>query len=136
MYLAKDRSVACSPIGTDELSSEHPFCYLTEHIPFTSLGVQTRIADVCSVSSPSRPYTKAHQLSVDGIGDAVDLSLTAMSSLMMGCEQVSENMPPVDRLVEQLRGVKKTLSILEDAVNAPPMDAVVMSPEKYYPGSV
>jgi hypothetical protein len=41
-----------------------------------------------------------------------------MSSLMVGCEQISENMPPVEKLIEQLKMVKDTLSILEEAVDA------------------
>ena len=60
----------------------------------------------------------------------------ARSSLMMGCEQISENMPPVERLVQQLKGVKSTLSILEDSVNTPPPGTHVGTPQQYMPGSV
>lgn len=62
-------------------------------------------------------YTAAHQVAVDGIGDAVDRSLSAMASLMVGCEQVSDNMPPVEQLMGQLKTVKRTLDLLESSVN-------------------
>lgn len=48
----------------------------------------------------------------------VDQSIDAMSSLMVGCEQISENMAPVEKLMEQLKAVKDTLTILEEAVDA------------------
>jgi hypothetical protein len=48
----------------------------------------------------------------------VDQSIDAMSSLMIGCEQISKNMPPVEALIEQLRLVKETLTVLEEAVDA------------------
>ena len=49
---------------------------------------------------------------------SVDQSIDAMSSLMIGCEQISKNMPPVEALIEQLRAVKETLTVLEEAVDA------------------
>lgn len=70
-----------------------------------------------ALSNICKQYITAHQLAVEGIGSTVDRSLSAMSSLMVGCEQISENMPPVDQLVEQLQNVKTTLDILESSVN-------------------
>eukprot|EP00040_Diaphanoeca_grandis_P002142 m.20651 g.20651 ORF g.20651 m.20651 type:complete len:223 (-) comp13035_c1_seq1:77-745(-) len=61
-------------------------------------------------------YISVHEMAVTEVGVAVDRSLAAMSSLMIGCEQISENMPPVEQLMEQLTKVKETLDILEATV--------------------
>jgi len=61
-------------------------------------------------------YITVHETAVADVGQAVDRSVSAMSSLMIGCEQISENMPPVEQLMEQLTKVKETLDILESTV--------------------
>mmetsp|Transcript_16748 Transcript_16748/g.43468 ORF Transcript_16748/g.43468 Transcript_16748/m.43468 type:complete len:145 (+) Transcript_16748:46-480(+) len=66
-------------------------------------------------------YSEVHKMAVDDVGKSVDHSIDAMSSLMIGCEQISENMPPIEKLIEQLKTVKDTLTILEDAVDATDM---------------
>eukprot|EP00039_Didymoeca_costata_P005008 m.77680 g.77680 ORF g.77680 m.77680 type:complete len:152 (+) comp12636_c0_seq1:169-624(+) len=85
-------------------------------LAFISGGLRVNLH---ALSNICRQYIEVHQLAVNGIGETVDRSLAAMSSLMVGCEQISENMPPVEKLIEQLKSVKKTLDILEDAVLPP-----------------
>ena len=55
-----------------------------------------------ALSSICAQYITVHQTAVTDVGESVDRSLSAMSSLMIGCEQITDNMPPIEQLMEQL----------------------------------
>lgn len=60
---------------------------------------------------------QVHHAAADAMGEAVDESIRGMSSLIVKCGEVSQNMKPVEDLVVQIKTVKRSLDILEAAFN-------------------
>ena len=49
--------------------------------------------------------------------DAVDSNIKSMYQLMAKCEELSKLMKPIYKLSEQIKGIKRLLDLLENAMN-------------------
>eukprot|EP00052_Salpingoeca_macrocollata_P005462 m.47590 g.47590 ORF g.47590 m.47590 type:complete len:85 (+) comp14876_c0_seq5:201-455(+) len=76
-------------------------------------------AKMHAVSKISLKYLNAHCMAVDNIGETVDESMRAMASLIANCNNISEHMAPVEQLLAQIKTVKRTLDVMEQACAAP-----------------
>jgi len=78
-------------------------------------GLKTNLS---AFSAVSMQYMEAHCLAVEGLGAAVDKSIDAMSCVLVRCGQLSESMAPLNRLMTDIKTVKRTLDALELHVSA------------------
>ncbi|KAI1893020.1 hypothetical protein AGOR_G00139580 [Albula goreensis] len=58
-------------------------------------------------------YIQTYRDSVDSLGEAVDMSIKGMYTLMARCEELDRSMQPIHGLAQQIRDVKRTLDALE-----------------------
>lgn len=70
-----------------------------------------------AISGVCAELIQVHHTAVTDVSAALDLSVAAMSSLMVGAELIQANMPPVETMHEQLALVMRTLDVLEAAVD-------------------
>eukprot|EP00047_Mylnosiga_fluctuans_P008145 m.6223 g.6223 ORF g.6223 m.6223 type:complete len:130 (-) comp2077_c0_seq1:142-531(-) len=76
-------------------------------------------ANVHAMSGITKEYVEAHRMATENLGEGVDLCIKQMSSLIVKCNEISENMEPVETLCAQIRTIKKTLDVLENAASHP-----------------
>ncbi|KAG7472646.1 hypothetical protein MATL_G00111150 [Megalops atlanticus] len=58
-------------------------------------------------------YIQTYRDSVDSLGEAVDMSIKGMYTLMARCEELDRSMQPIHALAQQIRDIKRTLDALE-----------------------
>ncbi|KAJ8265140.1 hypothetical protein COCON_G00142390 [Conger conger] len=58
-------------------------------------------------------YIQTYRDSVDSLGEAVDMSIKGMYTLMARCEELDRSMQPIHTLAQQIRDIKRTLEALE-----------------------
>ncbi|KAJ8370914.1 hypothetical protein SKAU_G00109420 [Synaphobranchus kaupii] len=58
-------------------------------------------------------YIQTYRDSVDSLGEAVDMSIKGMYTLMARCEELDRSMQPIHTLAQQIRDIKRTLDALE-----------------------
>ncbi|TSO77707.1 BLOC-1-related complex subunit 6 [Bagarius yarrelli] len=58
-------------------------------------------------------YIQTYRDSVDSLGEAVDMSIKGMYTLMARCEELDRSMQPIQTLAAQIRDIKRTLDALE-----------------------
>ncbi|XP_071982735.1 BLOC-1-related complex subunit 6 [Engystomops pustulosus] len=58
-------------------------------------------------------YIQTYRDSVDSLGEAVDMSIKGMYTLMARCEELDRSMQPIHALAKQIREIKRTLEMFE-----------------------
>ncbi|KAG9336051.1 hypothetical protein JZ751_003317 [Albula glossodonta] len=82
--------------------------------PNVLLDLQRHTQDVAqSMTALSVGYIQTYRDSVDSLGEAVDMSIKGMYTLMARCEELDRSMQPIHGLAQQIRDVKRTLDALE-----------------------
>lgn len=56
---------------------------------------------------------QTYRYAVDSLGEAVDMSIKGMYTLLARCEELERALQPVQGLARQIRDIRRTLEVLE-----------------------
>ncbi|EPY86767.1 hypothetical protein CB1_000300005 [Camelus ferus] len=66
-----------------------------------------------TISSPLELEGTTYRDAVDSLGEAVDMSIKGMYTLLARCEELERALQPVQGLARQVRDIRRTLEVLE-----------------------